>query len=168
MPLILYRWQFERGRTQNFDGFYDLALNLCEKSDDPDRESLLVDICLGVAAIAAEANDHEKSLEFKVKALNYQLKYLCGTDIQDARLSRCYSELAIAQIQDRDYDNALANLLQGMEINIRIGSFSAVAYANLGLLYTFQGKFEAAEDTLSFALSKQEAMFGKMDSVSFR
>ena len=100
--------------------------------------------------------------------MNCQLEYLRGTDIQDARLSRCYSELAIAQIQDGDYDIARANILQGMEINARIGSFSAVAYANLGLLYTFQEKFEAAEDILSFALSKQEAMFGKMDSVSFR
>ena len=143
-------------------------MDLCEKSDDPDRESLLVDICLGIAAIAAEANDHEKSREFKLKALKCQLEYLYGTDIQDARLSRCYSELAIAEIQDREYDNALANLLRGMEINTRIGSFSAVAYANLGLLYTFQEKFEAAEDILNFALSKQEAMFGKMDSVSFR
>lgn len=127
-----------------------------------------MDICLGVAAIAAEANDHDSSRKFKLKALDYQKEYLRGTDIQDARLSRCYSELAIAKIQDGDYDNAVNNLLQGIEINTRIGSFSALAYANLGLVYTFQGKYGAAEDVLGFALAKQEAMFGKMDSVSFR
>ena len=55
-----------------------------------------------------------------------------------------------------------------MEINDRIGSFSALAYANLGLLYTFQEKYKAAEEVLGSALSKQEAMFGKMDKVSFR
>ncbi|KAF7509241.1 hypothetical protein GJ744_008301 [Endocarpon pusillum] len=161
-------WQFERGRTSSFDGFYDVALNICENSDDPDRESLLVDICLGIAAIAAEANDHKSSRAFKLKALDYQLQYLQGTDIQDARLSRCFSELAIALIQDKDYANAENNLLQGMEINNRIGSFSALAYANLGLLYTFQEKYEAAEEVLGWALSKQEEMFGKMDKVSFR
>ena len=150
------------------DGFYDLAFGLCKRSDDPDKEALLVDICLGVAAIAAEANNHSTSRKFKQQALDFQLEYLQGTGMEDGCLSRCYCELAIALIQDREYDNAVEKLLRGIEINTRIGAFSALAYANLGLVYIFREEYEAAEKILSIALARQESMFGKMDSVSFR
>lgn len=150
------------------DGFYDIAFCLCKRSDDPDKEALLVDICLGVAAIAAEANDHFTSRKFKQQALDFQLEYLQGIGMEDGILSRCYCELAIALIQDHEYDNAVENLLRGIEINTRIEAFSALAYANLGLVYIFREEYEAAENILSIALARQESMFGKMDSVSFR
>lgn len=35
------RYQKERGRTKEFDGFFETARSICEPSTHPDRDSLL-------------------------------------------------------------------------------------------------------------------------------
>lgn len=88
--------------------------------------------------------------------------------MEDSRLSRCYVELAVALIQDCEYEDAIEKLSRGMAIKDHIGSFSALGFANLGLVYTFQGLHDFAEKALSTALWKQRSLFGEMDNVSFR
>ncbi|KAL9074686.1 MAG: hypothetical protein Q9161_002054 [Pseudevernia consocians] len=56
--------------------FYKRALDICKRSDDPEKASLHVDICLGIATIAAETNKQPSSLEHKKQALKNQLQDL--------------------------------------------------------------------------------------------
>src|SRR5439155_22620027 len=89
--------------------------------------------------------------------------------IADVRLALCYSEDAIAKIQDCEYDAAIKQILMGQDIDKALGlyPYNWLTEANLGLAYTLQGKLPEADEALSSILERREAMFGYMDNRDF-
>lgn len=73
-------------------------------SDDPDKDCLLVDICLGIAASAAEAKNNSTGREFKSQAVGSQLRYLQGSNSRprvcksEAKRAKCYTSLATSEL----------------------------------------------------------------------
>lgn len=164
------RYQFEQGRSQGFDGFWEIALPICEQSSETGKDSLLIDINFCLGAIESETNQHDAARKHKARALELQLATRKALDVVDIRLARCYSEDAIAKIQAGDYDAAVEHLLARLEIDKSLGvyPYNWIAEANLGLAYILQGKLSDADEILSGTLERRETKFGYMDNKDYR
>ena len=167
--ITLRRYQSERGQTRGFDGFFELAQDICDGCDDPRKDSLLIDIHFCLGAIAADTNDHTASREHKEKSLALQKKISEELGTADERLAICYCELGISRIQDSRYDEGIAALLRGREILVSMGPYVPKSReANLGLAYMLQGKLSECETLLVESLEIREKALGKDDKESFR
>ena len=162
------RYQSERGQSRGFDGFFELAQDICDECDDPRKDSLLVDIHFCLGAIAADINDHTASRERKEKSFALQKKISEELGTADERLAICYCELSISLIQDGRYDEGVTALLRGREILVPMGSYVPKSReANLGLAYMLQGKLSECETLLAESLEIREKALGKNNKESF-
>lgn len=165
----MLRYQHERGRTRQFDGFFDLAQSLCEGADGDDRNAILSDIHFCLGAIAADTNDHTASRQHKEASFRLQKAISDSIRSVDERLALCYSELAISRIQDGRLDEGVAALHREKEIRQSLGTYKPLSReSNLGLAYMLQGKYDVAESLLVQSLETREKLHGKNDKESFR
>ena len=164
-----YRYQSERGRTRGFDGFFELARDICNTCDDPGKDPLLSDIHFCLGAIAADTNDHTASRTHKERSFEIQNRISDELGTVDERLALSYSELSISRIQDDRYDEGISALLREKEIRLSLGTYIPLSReANLGLAYMLQGNLSESETLLIESLDWREKALGKNDKESFR
>lgn len=167
--LILGRYQSECGQTRQFDGFFELALQICEKVSHPDRDSVLSDIHFCLGAIAADTNSHAASRVHKEKSFEIQVRISQEFGMINERLALSYSELSICKIQDGKYDEAVDLLIRERQIREELGVYVPLSReANLGLAYMLKGSLGECETLLERSLERRESVYGKDDKESFR
>ncbi|CZS99209.1 uncharacterized protein RCO7_00501 [Rhynchosporium graminicola] len=162
-------YQKERGRTKDFDGFFETARSICESSTHTDRDSLLADIYVYLGAIAMDASDYNKSRFYK------ELSFVLVSDIckelgtADERFYLAYAERWISRIQDRRYDEGEADLKEALLMRKALGNYlprSGEAILSWALLA--QDKLEECNRLLLESLAGREKALGKDDRESVR
>ncbi|KAL8808246.1 MAG: hypothetical protein Q9200_004367 [Gallowayella weberi] len=162
-------YQNERGRTRDFDGFFEASIDICENSGHPNKDALLIDIHFCLGAIAADSNRHTASREHKEASFAIQTKAYKELEKFDERLAMNYAELAISRIQDGRYDEGIAALLRQQEISKSLGNYIPQSReANLGLAYMMQGRLQESETILTQSIEARQKALGKEDKESFR
>ncbi|KGO69642.1 Tetratricopeptide-like helical [Penicillium italicum] len=162
-------YQKERGRTKQFDGFFETARGICESSTHPDRDSLLADIHFCVGAISMDASDFDTSRINKERSLSLVSKICKELGIADDRLYLAYAERGISQIQDRRYKEGEADLKEALRIRKALGNYIPWSgEANLSWALLFQGKLEDCNTLLLDSLAGREKALGKNDREDVR
>jgi len=100
----LARYQKERGRTKDFDDFFETTRSICESSIPPDRDSLLADIYFCLGSISMDASDFDKSRVYKEWSFDLVSKICRELGTADERLYLAYAERGISRIQDKRYE----------------------------------------------------------------
>ncbi|CAG8278644.1 unnamed protein product [Penicillium salamii] len=162
-------YQKERGRTKQFDGFFETALNICETSKHTDRDSILADIYFCLGAIAMDASDFDTSRVYKERSLDL-VSHICkelGT--ADERLYLAYAERGISRIQDRRHEEGEADLKKALQMRKALGNYvPRSGEANLSWALLAQGKLEECNILLLDSLAGREKALGKDDRESVR
>ncbi|KAL3469683.1 tetratricopeptide repeat domain-containing protein [Aspergillus californicus] len=162
-------YQKERGRTRQFDGFFETARGICESSTHPDRDSLLADIHFCLGAIAMDASDFDTSRIHKERSLDLVSKICNELRIEDERLYLAYAERGISRIQDRRYGEGEADLKEALRIRKALGNYiPRSGEANLSWALAAQGKLEECNTLLLNSLAGREEALGKNDRESVR
>ncbi|KAM0806780.1 putative Tetratricopeptide repeat domain-containing protein [Seiridium cardinale] len=162
-------YQKERGRTKDFDGFFDTARSICESSTHADRDSVLADIYFCLGAIAMDASDFDSSRIHKERSLDLVFKICKELGTSDERLYLAYAERGISRIQDRRYDEGEADLKEALRIRKAIGNYIPRAgEATLSWALLAQGKLEECDTLLVDSLAGREKALGKDDSESVK
>ncbi|KAG9250043.1 tetratricopeptide repeat domain-containing protein [Emericellopsis atlantica] len=162
-------YQKERGRTRDFDGFFETALSICESSAHPDRESVLADIYFCLGAIAMDASDFGTSRVYKERSLDLVSQICKEQGTVDERLYLAYAERAISRIQDGRPGEGEADLKEALRIRKSLGNYIPRAgEAMLGLALLAQGKLEECNTLLLDSLARREKALGKDDRESVR
>ncbi|KAI0441439.1 tetratricopeptide repeat domain-containing protein [Xylaria telfairii] len=162
-------YQKERGRTRDFDGFFETARSICESSNHADRDALLADIYFCLGAIAMDASDFEASRIYKERSFDLVFKICRELGTADERLYLAYAERGISRIQDRRYEEGEADLKEALRIRKALGNYvprSGEANLSWGLLA--QGKLEECNTLLLDSLAGREKALGKNDRESVR
>lgn len=145
------RYQHEKGRFRGFDGFFDLAQDICETLPGNGSESVLCDIhfCLGL--IYTDTNEPKLARKHKEVFLTMQ-KSICesvGPGFVDMRLGNAYTEMALALVQDGQLDDAISAFRQEMDIRKKIGVTHLQSRdANYAMALMLRGDLELAEKVL--------------------
>ncbi|KAJ5383488.1 hypothetical protein N7517_001399 [Penicillium concentricum] len=162
-------YQKERGRTKQFDGFFETARSICESSTHPDRDSLLADIHFCLGAIAMDASDFETSRINKERSLDLVSKICKELGTADDRLYLAYAERGISRIQDKRYEEGEADLKRALQIRKALGNYIPRAgEATLGWSLLAQGKLEECDTLLLESLAGREKALGKNDREDVR
>ncbi|KAI5460821.1 tetratricopeptide repeat domain-containing protein [Mariannaea sp. PMI_226] len=162
-------YQKERGRTKDFDGFFESALGISESSTHADRDSLLADIYFCLGAIAMDASDFDKSRIYKERSLDLVSKICTELGTADERLYLAYAERGISRIQDRRYEEGEADLKEALRIRKALGNYiPRSGEANLSWALLAQGKLEECNALLLDSLARREEALGKDDRESVR
>ncbi|KAJ5129351.1 uncharacterized protein N7515_005390 [Penicillium bovifimosum] len=162
-------YQKERGRTKQFDGFFETARSICETSTHPDRDALLADIYFCLGAIAMDASEFDTSRIYKERSLNLVSKICKELETADDRLYLAYAERGISRIQDRRYEEGEADLKEALRIRKALGNYVPRAgEATLSWSLLAQGKLEECDTLLSDSLAGREKALGKNDTEYFR
>ena len=163
------RYQKERGRTKEFDGFFETARNICEASRHADRDSLLADIHFCLGSVAMDASDFDTSRIHKERSFDLVLKICKELGIADERLYLAYAEQGISRIQDRRYEEGEADLKEALRIRKALGNYiPRSGEANLSWSLLAQGKLEECNTLLLDSLAGREKALGKDDRESVR
>jgi tetratricopeptide (TPR) repeat protein len=163
------RYQKERGRTRDFDGFFQTARSICESSTHADRDSLLADIHFCLGAIAMDASDFDASRIHKESSLALVSKICKELGIADERLYLAYAERGISRIQDRRFEEGEADLKEALKIRKALGNYiPRSGEANLSWALLAQGKLEECNTLLLESLAGREKALGKDDTESVR
>lgn len=117
------RYQKERGRTQNFDGFFETARSICESTTHTDRDSLLTDVYFCLGSIAMDASDFETSRIHKENSLDLVSRIYKELGTEDKRLYLAYAERGISRIQDKRYKEGKADLKEALRIRKALGNY---------------------------------------------
>ncbi|KAL8692415.1 MAG: hypothetical protein Q9218_002566 [Villophora microphyllina] len=159
-------YQHERGRTRDFDDYFQIAIEICQTSCHPDNESLLSDIHCFLGAIAADTNHHALSRKHKDLSHVLQTKVTKG---EDERLALSFSERAVSRIQDGRYQEGIADLQAERNMRWRLGVYIPLSRdANLGQAYLLNGQQTESEIVLHLALEERQQDLRKKDKESFR
>ncbi|TVY47452.1 hypothetical protein LOCC1_G002772 [Lachnellula occidentalis] len=162
-------YQKERGRTKEFDGFFETARSICESSTHADRDSLLADIYFCLGAIAMDASDFDTSRIYKERSLDLVSKICEELGTADERLYLAYAERGISRIQDRRYEEGEADLKQALRIRKALSNYiPRSGEANLSWALLAQGKLEECNTLLLDSLAGREKALGKDDRESVR
>ncbi|KAL2833318.1 tetratricopeptide repeat domain-containing protein [Aspergillus cavernicola] len=162
-------YQKERGRTRQFDGFFETARGICESSAHTDRDSLLADIHFCLGAIAMDASDFDASRIHKERSLDLVSKICKGLETTDERLYLAYAERGISRIQDRRYEEGEADLKEALQIRKALGNYiPRSGEANLSWALLAQGKLQECNTLLLDSLAGREKALGKDDRESVR
>jgi tetratricopeptide (TPR) repeat protein len=163
------RYQKERGRTKQFDGFFETARSICEPSTHPDRDSLLADIYFCLGAIAMDVSDFDTSRIHKEHSLDLISKICNELGTEDERLYLAYAERGISRIQDKRYEEAEADLKEALRMRKALGNYiPRSGEANLSWALLAQGKLEECGTLLLDSLEGREKALGKNDKESVR
>lgn len=163
------RYQKERGRTKDFDGFFETARKICESSTHTDRDPLLADIYFCQGAIAMDASDFHSSRIYKEMSLELVSKICKELGNEDERLYLAYAELGISRIQDERYEEGEADLKEALRIRKGLGNYvPRSGEANLSWALLAQGKLEECNELLLVSLAGREKALGKDDRESVR
>ncbi|GAB0138585.1 hypothetical protein EsDP_00006814 [Epichloe bromicola] len=162
-------YQKERGRTKQFDGFFETAQSICDSSTHADRDSLLADIHFCLGAIAMDASDFDTSRIHKERSLDLVSKICRELGIADERLYLAYAERGISRIQDRRYEEGEADLKEALQMRKALGNYiPRSGEVNLSWALLAQGKFEECSTLLLDSLAGREKALGKEDRESVR
>ncbi|KAI1362738.1 tetratricopeptide repeat domain-containing protein [Xylaria arbuscula] len=162
-------YQKERGRTKDFDGFFQTAQNICISSSHPDRDSVLADIYFCLGSIAMDKSDFDNSRIYKEKSLDLVVNICEEVGVADERLYLAYAERGISRIQDRRYDEGEADLKQALRIRKALGNYvPRSGEANLSWALLAQDKLEECNTLLLDTLAGREKALGKDDRESVR
>ena len=162
-------YQKERGRTKDFDGFFETARSICESSVHPDRDSLLADIYFCLGAISMDASDFDKSRVYKELSFALVSNICKELGTADERLYLAYAERGISRIQDKRYEEGEADLREALRIRIALGNYvPRSGEVNLSWSLLAQGKLEECDELLSETLAGRERALGKDDRESVR
>jgi len=165
----IIRYQKERGRTKNFDGFFETARSICESTTHADRDSLLADIYFCLGSIAMDASDFETSRIHKENSLDLVSKICKDLGTEDERLYLAYAERGISRIQDKRYEEGEADLKEALRMRKALGNYlPRSGEANLSWALLAQGKFEECDMLLLDSLAGREKALGKNDKESVR
>ncbi|OIW35543.1 tetratricopeptide repeat domain-containing protein [Coniochaeta ligniaria NRRL 30616] len=162
-------YQKERGRTKNFDGFFETARKICESSTHPDRDCLLADIYFCLGAIAMDASDFDMSRVYKEQSFDLLYKICKELGREDDRLDLAYAERGISRTQDGRYEEGEADLKDAVRIRKALGNYvPRSAEANLAWALLLQGKLEECNTLLLDSLAGRERALGKDDRESVK
>ncbi|KAF2709353.1 tetratricopeptide repeat domain-containing protein [Pleomassaria siparia CBS 279.74] len=140
-------YQKERGRTKDFDGFFETARSICESSTHADRDSLLADIYFCLGAIAMDASDLDKSRVYEELSLALVSKICSQLGTADERLYLAYAERGISRIQDKRYEEGEADLKEALRIRKALGNYvPRSGEVNLSWALLAQGKLEECSE----------------------
>ncbi|EEP77378.1 predicted protein [Uncinocarpus reesii 1704] len=162
-------YQKERGRTNQFDGFFETARSICESSTHADRDSLLADIHFCLGSVAMDTNDFHTSRIHKERSLDLVSNICKELGTADERLYLAYAERGISRIQDRRYKEGEADLKEALRIRKALGNYiPRSGEANLSWALLAQGKLEECNTLLLDSLAGREKALGKNDRESAR
>ncbi|CAG8899390.1 unnamed protein product [Penicillium egyptiacum] len=162
-------YQKERGRTKQFDGFFETARNICESSTYPDRDSLLADIHFCLGSIAMDTSNFDTSRIHKERSFDLVSKICKELGTADDRLYLAYAERGISRIQDTRYDEGEADLKEALRIREALGNYiPRSGEANLSWALLLQGKLEECNTLLLDSLAGREKALGKNDREDVR
>ncbi|KAK5680154.1 hypothetical protein LTS10_007081 [Elasticomyces elasticus] len=162
-------YQKERGRTKEFDGFFNTARTICEASSHPDRDALLADIHFCLGAIAMDASDFDTSRVHKEMSLDLVYNICNEFGVADERLYLAYAERGISRIQDKRYEEGEADLKEALRMRKALGNYvPRSGEANLSWALLAQGKLHECDTLLLQSLAGREAALGKNDRESVR
>lgn len=163
------RYQKERGRWNDFDGFFETALGICETSTHPNRDSVLADIYFSLGAVAMDSNDFDSSRTYKEKSLDLVSKICNELGTVDERLYLAYAERGISRTQDKRYAEGEADLKYALEIRKSLGNYvPRSGEANLSWCLLAQGKLDECNTLLLESLAGRERALGVNDRESVR
>ncbi|KAF9243340.1 hypothetical protein DTO006G1_363 [Penicillium roqueforti] len=144
VSLTFSRYQKERGRTKQFDGFFETARSIRESSTHPDRDSLLADIHFCLGAIAMDASNFGTSRIHKERSFDLVSKICNELGTADDRLYLAYAERGISRIQDGRYEEGEADLKEALRIRKALGNYiPRSGEANLSWALLLQGKLKS-------------------------
>ncbi|KAI0445097.1 P-loop containing nucleoside triphosphate hydrolase protein [Xylaria telfairii] len=141
----------ERGRTRDYEGFWELSEAICRSTPGDDSNAVLADIHFRVGCNAAITNNHELSRRRKEEffALQTSICESIAPDFVDARLGLAYAELGVAYTQDGRLDEAIEAYRRERvirdELKLRI---PLSRDASLALLHMMRGELDLAEAVL--------------------
>ncbi|KAK2825694.1 hypothetical protein FQN49_007458, partial [Arthroderma sp. PD_2] len=160
-------YQKERGRTKQFDGFFETARSICESSTHADRDSLLADIHFCLGAIAMDSSNFDASRIHKERSLDLVCKICNELGTSDERLYLAYAERGISRIQDRRYEEGEADIKEALRVRKALGNYiPRSGEANLSWALLAQGKLEECNTLLLDSLAGREKALGKDDRES--
>ncbi|XP_014550301.1 hypothetical protein COCVIDRAFT_43139 [Bipolaris victoriae FI3] len=93
-------YQKERGRTKDFDGFFETARSICESSVYSNRDSLLADIYFCLGAISMDVSDFDKSRVCKELSFALVSNICKELGTADERLYLAYAEQGEADLRE--------------------------------------------------------------------
>ncbi|KAM5487384.1 hypothetical protein MaudMau93_004652 [Microsporum audouinii] len=162
-------YQKERGRTKQFDGFFETALSICESSKHEDRDSLLADIHFCLGAIAMDSSDFDASRIHKEISLDLVCSICKELGTSDERLYLAYAERGVSRIQDKRYAEGEADIKEALRVRKALGNYiPRSGEANLSWALLAQGKLEECNTVLLDSLEGREKALGKDDRESVR
>ncbi|KAK2774312.1 hypothetical protein FQN52_004296 [Onygenales sp. PD_12] len=162
-------YQKERGRTKQFDGFFETARRICESSTHGDRDSVLADIHFCLGSIAMDTNDFDTSRIHKERSFDLVSNICEQLGTRDERLYLAYAERGISRMQDRRYEEGEADLNGALQIRKDLGNYvPRSGEANLAWGLLAQGKLVECNTLLLDSLAGRERALGKDDRESAR
>ncbi|KAK2600215.1 hypothetical protein QQS21_005011 [Conoideocrella luteorostrata] len=162
-------YQKERGRTKQFDGFFETARRICDSSTHADRDAVLADIHFCLGAIAMDASDFNASRIHKECSFDLVSKICQELGVADERLYLAYAERGISRIQDRRYEEGETDLKKAIQMRKDLGNYiPRSGEVNLSWALLAQSKFEECGTFLLESLAEREKALGKNDKESAR
>lgn len=172
---------------QDLDELLETSNEIYNTIQDPNKNTLLIDAHFFLSAIATDTNQHKVSREHK--HISYKMQFEI-----DERTILSVVELAVARIQDGEYQEAVTMLLGAQNARIKLamsralacpiieggilrtkeGNTDLAAYlpseleAYLGFAYTMLDRLIEGEVVLTKALLLQRQILGKPDDRFYR
>lgn len=187
-------YQHERGSRQDLDELLKTSNEISETIKDPRKTLLMIDIHFFLGAIAADMNQHKVSREHKCISYRMQFDMLKPHGRVGERAILSVIELAVAAIQDGQFNEAINMLLSAQRERKKLSMNRALACPNiegnilrtqagntdlstylpselesyLGFAYMMQGRLIESEAILSEALGLRRQILGEPDDESYR
>lgn len=149
-----------------------LSLDICEKTNVPQKRDLLSDLHYALGAVASGTNDSEACLHHTKLLLQLHSQAVEDGQPPTIRLAVAHNEHGLALMMNGECENAAEKFEQAIAIYRSLPDFwyqmISIPLANLGFAYWLLSDYDRASEHLLGGLRDREAHLGYMDKDSFR
>ncbi|PVH93909.1 hypothetical protein DM02DRAFT_694729 [Periconia macrospinosa] len=164
--------QKEQGRFEKASEFLQYGREICEMMQNSDEAyRILHDIFHTIGSIAMETNDPASALSNTSRVLEYWKVISEQKCVRDRNLAVGYLQHAIALLLHDRFEEAIGELLIGIEIMDAVVEDKekiSTWKLNLGYAYLLSGQLDGAEHILREGLAEREHKFGPRDVYSYK
>jgi tetratricopeptide (TPR) repeat protein len=150
--------------ANGLDGFFETALEICENTEHPDSDSILVDLNYFLGEISLDNNDRDNAHKYAFREYEVQMRISDNLGTVDERLALAITSRGIAYIDSGDYEAGIADLRKQREMRETLGSWAPQSRESyLSHAYLKLGRLDECESLLEECIGIREKLFGKND-----